>query len=103
MIGNDSDYSDNPTSDDQHTPPNGNQYCVTTGVGEGEVNFDNMIEKSPSTTSGSCAENLAFQLFDGEEMNAQMANFIGIHMLTDLSEFQGGLDGQNGQEDKPND
>ena len=60
---------------------------VTTGVGEGEVNFDNMVDKSPSTSSSSCAENLAFQLFDGEEMNAQMANFIGIHMLSDLSEL----------------
>ena len=28
--------------------------------------------------------NLAFQLFDGEVMDAKMANFIGIHMLNDL-------------------
>ena len=29
--------------------------------------------------------NLAFQLFDGEEMNANMANFIGIHRMSILS------------------
>ena len=30
--------------------------------------------------------NLAFQLFEGEEMDAKMANFIGIQMLNDLIE-----------------
>lgn len=30
--------------------------------------------------------NLAFQLFEGEEMDAKMANFIGIHMLSDIVE-----------------
>ena len=68
---------------------------ITTGVGEGEVNFDNMQKKSLSTSSSSCAENLAFQLFDGEEMNAQMANFIGIHMLSDLTDLQGVLNEEN--------
>lgn len=28
--------------------------------------------------------NLAFQLFDGEVMDAKMANFIGIHMLNEI-------------------
>ena len=56
ILGEDSDSSDN--IDDN--PPTDNQYCETTAVGEGEVNFDNMQDKSPSTTSGSCAENLAF-------------------------------------------
>ena len=59
--------------------------------------------------------NLAFQLFGGEEMDAKMANFIGIHMLSDLIEpgndgFDKFIDyeeddsdyyneGRNGQED----
>ncbi len=30
--------------------------------------------------------NLAFQLLEGEEMDAKMANFIGIQMLNDLIE-----------------
>jgi hypothetical protein len=30
--------------------------------------------------------NIAFQLFEGEVMDAKMANFIGIHMLNDLVE-----------------
>ena len=61
-----------------------NQMVVlTTGVGEGEVNFDNM-QVQTTNDDESDDGNLAFQLFDGEEMNAQMANFIGIHMLNDL-------------------
>lgn len=57
---------------------------VTSGVGEGEVNFDNMQVK----TSGESSDdgNIAFQLFEGEEMDARMANFVGIHMLNDLVE-----------------
>ena len=47
---------DESESDDEPTIEN----RVTTGVGEGEVNFDNMVDKSPSTSSSSCAENLAF-------------------------------------------
>ena len=47
---------DESESDDEPTVENN----VTTGVGEGEVNFDNMVDKSPSTSSSSCAENLAF-------------------------------------------
>jgi len=30
--------------------------------------------------------NIAFQLFEGEVMDAKMANVIGIHMLNDLVE-----------------
>jgi hypothetical protein len=66
------------------------QVVLTTGVGEGEVNYDNMQQQTNPETS-SDDENLAFQLFDGEEMNADMANFIGIHMLNDL------IDANNGQ------
>ena len=36
-------------------------------------------------SNGSSEEaNLAFQLFEGEEMDAKMANFIGIHMMSDI-------------------
>jgi hypothetical protein len=31
-------------------------------------------------------DNIALQLFDGEEMNVDMANFIGIHMMSDIVE-----------------
>jgi hypothetical protein len=54
-------------------------------VGEGEVNFDNMIVQTESNGSSDEA-NLAFQLFEGEEMDAKMANFIGIHMMSDIVE-----------------
>ena len=40
-------------------------------------------------------EYLTFQLCEGEEMNNEMANFIGIHMLND-----GYLDGEE-PPDKP--
>jgi len=38
------------------------------------------------TDSGGSSEetNLAFQLLDGEVMDAKMANFIGIHMLNEI-------------------
>ena len=45
--------------------------------------YDN-LESQPDEDSS--IENIALQLFDGEEMNADMANFIGIHMLNDLIE-----------------
>ena len=54
-----------------------------TTVGEGEVNFDNM---QVNTTGSSDELNLAFQLFDGEVMDVQMANFMGIHMLNDITD-----------------
>lgn len=56
---------------------------LTTGVGQGELNFDNMI-KNDTNSSSEEGSNLAFQLLEGEEMDAKMANFIGIHMLNDL-------------------
>ena len=47
------------------------------------VNFDNMLVKTDSGGSSEEA-NLAFQLLDGEVMDAKMANFIGIHMLNEM-------------------
>ena len=58
---------------------------LTSGVGEGAVNFDNMQVQTESNGSSEEA-NLAFQLFEGEEMDAKMANFIGIHMMSDIVE-----------------
>ena len=42
--------------------------------------------KNDTNSSSEEDGNLAFQLFEGEEMDAKMANFIGIHMLNDLIE-----------------
>ena len=42
--------------------------------------MDNLQELS-NTSSEITDCDLAFQLFDGEEMNAGMANFIGIHRM----------------------
>lgn len=66
---------------------------LTTGVGEGEVNFDNMQVRTDSNESSSDG-NIAFQLFEGEEMDAKMANFIGIHMLNDLVQTEEDLQEQ---------
>lgn len=49
----------------------------------GNVNYDGMSKELEEDSSN---ENLALQLFDGEEMNADMANFIGIHMLNEIIE-----------------
>ena len=79
---------------------------MTSGVGEGELNFDNLLTKTDSQESSSDG-NIAFQLFEGEEMDAKMANFIGIHMLNDLIEeredgfgpFGGDHESDSGAED----
>jgi hypothetical protein len=42
--------------------------------------------KNDTNSSSEEDGNLAFQLFEGEEMDAKMANFIGIQMLNDLIE-----------------
>jgi hypothetical protein len=42
--------------------------------------------KNDTNSSSEEDGNLALQLFEGEEMDAKMANFIGIHMLNDLIE-----------------
>lgn len=47
--------------------------------------------KNDTNSSSEEGSNLAFQLLEGEEMDAKMANFIGIHMLNDL--IQPGNDG----------
>lgn len=43
-----------------------------------------MEVQTNSSESSSTDQNLAFQLFDGEVMDAKMANFIGIHMLNEI-------------------
>lgn len=45
-----------------------------------------MVRGDTNNSSSEEDINLAFQLFEGEEMDAKMANFIGIHMLSDLIE-----------------
>ena len=41
------------------------------------------------TDSGGSSEeaNLAFQLLEGEVMDAKMANFIGIHMMNEIPTY----------------
>ena len=50
-------------------------------VGKGTMNYDFLESEADEDSS---VENLALQLFEGEEMNADMANFIGIHMLNEI-------------------
>ena len=67
---------------------------MSSDVGSGVINMDNLQEPSRSSSSES-DDNLALQLFDGEEMNADMANFIGIHRMQSLNSPANG-DGQGG-------
>jgi len=43
-----------------------------------------MLVNTDESNESSDDQNLAFQLFDGEVMDAKMANFIGIHMLNEI-------------------
>lgn len=45
--------------------------------------FDYFKQESKPTDNDNEDEYLTFQLCEGEEMNTEMANFIGIHMLND--------------------
>ena len=60
-----------------------------------EMDLKNLREDSQESQKDEEDEYLTFQLCEGEEMNNEMANFIGIHMLND-----GYLDGEEPQ-DKP--
>ena len=57
--------------------------------------FDNFVEDSKGSHKDEEDEYLTFQLCEGEEMNNEMANFIGIHMLND-----GYIEGEE-QDNKP--
>jgi hypothetical protein len=57
--------------------------------------LDYIKENSQASQQDEEDEYLTFQLCEGEEMNNEMANFIGIHMLND-----GYLDGEE-PADKP--
>ena len=57
--------------------------------------LDYLKENSQASQQDEEDEYLTFQLCEGEEMNNEMANFIGIHMLND-----GYLDGEE-PADKP--
>ena len=48
-----------------------------------DLNFDNLEEDSNTSVKDEEEEYLTFQLCEGEEMNNEMINFIGIHMLND--------------------
>lgn len=52
------------------------------------MNFDNMQMKTSDSLESSDDANIIFQLFEGEVMDAKMANFITIHMLNDLFEAE---------------
>ena len=43
----------------------------------------NQLEEQSHESKDEEEEYLTFQLCEGEEMNNEMANFIGIHMLND--------------------
>ena len=55
-------------------------YSMSSDVGQGNINYDRLEEQTESS-SESGDEDLPFQLFEGEEMSAGMANFIGIHRI----------------------
>ena len=55
--------------------------------------LDHLREDSQASLKDEDDEYLTFQLCEGEEMNNEMANFIGIHMLND-----GYLDGEEPHE-----
>lgn len=57
-------------------------HTMSSDVGSGCINLENLKEQSESEQS---EYDLAFQLFEGEEMNANMANFIGIHRMSILN------------------
>ena len=48
-----------------------------------DLNFDFFKEDSNQSIKDEEEEYLTFQLCEGEEMNNEMINFIGIHMLND--------------------
>lgn len=48
-----------------------------------DILFDYFIEESNPSHKEDEDEYLTFQLCEGEQMNNEMANFIGIHMLND--------------------
>ena len=43
------------------------------------------LEQKTESSSDAEDSNLAFQLLDDEEMNAGMANFIGIHRMQEVN------------------
>jgi hypothetical protein len=59
-----------------------------------ELLFDYFVEESNPSHKEEEDEYLTFQLCDGEQMNNEMANFIGIHMLND------GYDGDDPEKDQ---
>lgn len=63
----------------------------------GKVIYDNL---EPESDEESSDDNIALQLFDGEEMNVDMANFIGIHMLNELIDPTNGMSPLNVPDDK---
>jgi hypothetical protein len=62
-----------------------------------ELVLDN-LKDSQGSYKDDDDEYLTFQLCEGEEMNNEMANFIGIHMLND-----GYVDGENPDENNDQD
>ena len=53
---------------------------MSSEVGSGRINLDNL--KTQSESSSDCFNmDFACQVLEGDEMNAQMANFIGIHRM----------------------
>lgn len=58
-----------------------------------DLDLEYLEEDSQKSQKDEEDEYLTFQLCEGEEMNNEMANFIGIHMLND-----GYLDGEEPQD-----
>ena len=63
-----------------------------------KINFDELEQQSDSSSSSNTG-NLACQLFEGEEVSAQMANFLAIHMLNEMPQPD---DDENGEQDDQN-
>lgn len=62
----------------------------------GKVIYDNL---EPGSDQESSDDNIALQLLDGEEMNVDTANFIGIHMLNELIEPSNDMSPVNGPDE----
>ena len=70
---------------------------MSSEVGSGRINLDNL--KTQSESSSDCFNmDFACQVLEGDEMNAQMANFIGIHRMQSLRSPQSVNQKEDGQE-----
>jgi len=77
-----------PVEEESNILNNGRQLSLMTECSDildnsAEILFERFQEDSQASHKDEEDEYLTFQLCEGEEMNNEMANFIGIHMLND--------------------